>query len=698
MKYRLSSLFLVGLAAGLLGGPLIVPVHAVPAFSGAEGWGAIATGGRGGAVLHVTNLDNSGPGSFRVACETNGPRTVVFDISGIIQLTNELSISNAFLTIAGQTAPGDGVIVAGETVSLDTSNLIVRYMRFRRGETNYSRSDDALGSDKTPGNIVIDHVSASWGLDENMSIYRWKNAAGNVLPTHNVTIQWSVSSEALNPFNHAFGATWGGKGVNYHHNLFACNTGRNPSISWSHLIDFRNSVLFNWQHRTIDGAGEEAHVNIINSYYKPGPATQTNELQYRIVKPEVRSGVAGPGKAGWWYVDGNYVVSNSVVTASNWNGGVQFDVPGMLPEYARTNTPHLSLSIPLDPRDPYDQDVPLLPTIATQSAEDAYQAVLAGAGATLPVRDAVDTRVVNMVATGIATAGPATNGIINHPSDVGGYPTITFVTRPPSWDTDQDGMPDYWEIEHGLDPNNAADRNDDFDHDGYTDLEEYLNELGAFKAVQDIVWDGETNNRYAQIENWDIAFQPSRFDTAVISNAAVVVDAIGQHAGILRLTTDANLNITNGWLKIADRLEIGPGCTAVVKQSGSLEVATNLVNDGTMRLTGPASLNVGGSFTNNGLVDIMTWSGVLPAGFVNHGTVLDRSAIRVVSAGVNAPDFEVTIQGYTGHSYQLQYCDDLTSGTWASIGSSVAGADAPITLTHPDGATAEKRFYRVAVD
>jgi pectate lyase len=582
--------------------------HAVPSFPGAEGWGAITPGGRGGQVIRVTNLNDSGPGSFRAAVEASGPRTVVFDVAGTIQLQSEVSITNPFLTIAGQTAPGGGITIAGETVSLDTNDIIVRYMRFRRGFDRNDpnpRRDDALGSDVTPGNIMIDHVSASWGLDENMSIYRWKNEAGNVLPTHNVTIQWSISSEALNEFNHAFGATWGGKGVNYHHNLFASNTGRNPSISWSHMIDFRNNVLFNWQHRTIDGAGPEAHVNLINNYFQPGPATNSGDLQHRIVKPEVRrqtgeaQSTAGPGKAGWWYVDGNHVVGNPTVTADNWNGGVQWDTdvapypgpgPGagdgmaQHPEWSRSEEPMLSLSIPFDPRDPHDQDVPQLPTISTQSALAAYHLVLAGAGASL-ARDAVDLRVIQSVSSGIATAGPSGNGIINHPDDVGGYPEIPWVERPADWDTDGDGMPDHWERAHGLDPNDPADGHGDFANDGYTNFEHYLNEIGAFPAPEAIVWNGTLNNRYAQIQNWHISFQPSRFDTVFIDQGDVTLDAAGQHASWLAIGTrpgaSATLDIDDGWLHVREAVAFG-GIdveAATLRLSGG-KLSTPLLADG----------------------------------------------------------------------------------------------------------------------
>jgi hypothetical protein len=190
---------------------------------------------------------------------------------------------------------------------------------------------------------------------------------------------------------------------------------------------------------------------------------------------------------------------------------------------------------------------------------------------------------------------------------------------------------------------------------------------------------------------------PSRYDKALINNATVVLDAVGQHAGILCLTNNAELDITNGWLKIANALNIGAGCTVAVS-SATLEADTNLVNNGTLSLTGSAALAVPGNFTNNGLLDIMTWAGTLPPGLINHGAILDRSAIRVTSTAVNGPDVQVTIQGYTGHSYQLQYRDDLSIGNWQNVGVSVMGANAPIVLTHIGGAAARQRFYHVSVN
>ena len=785
-----SSLFSLKYLGLLISGwALVVSVQAIPSFPGAEGWGAVTVGGRGGAVLHVTNLNDSGPGSFRAACEASGPRTVVFDISGIIQLnwSNEVQITNPDITIAGQTAPGDGVIIAGATTDMtgDVSDVLVRYMRFRRsfdtnkwaawaanpGGNRDPRGQCLVGM-STVSNIMIDHVSVSWGTDENMSIYRRYDATPLVpggptlLPTKNITIQWCISSEALNPTNHAYADTLGGEGANHHHNLLACNVGRNPSISFSHFMDWRNNVIFNWRDRTMDGAGAEAHMNVISNDYKPGPASGYDylwnpmpQLKVRIVKPEIRQNGTNwafgttpglpvknrycyPRAVGYWYVNGNIVEGYPEVSSNNWEGyslvdgrlynGVQWGggtsdaiilpYPGYGPtagftnlawtgqymtnhlDWAQVTNPITHAEFPEDPFDPADGAngaifaIPDLPKIATQTTADARQSVLDGAGCTLPARDAVDIRVTNMVATGVATAGGNHLGIINHPIEVGGYPTIAVVTRPANWDTDGDGMPDAWEIAHGLNPNDPSDRNGDYDNDGYSNLEEYLNEIGAFKAVEDIIWTGATNNRYARIENWDIAFQPSRFDTAVISNATVIVDAIGQDAGILRLTNNAILRLTtNGWLRIADKLLIATNSTVAVTEAGELRVTNSIVNQGTLRLTGAAIL-AAGSITNNGVLDIMTWNGTLPAGLVNHGTILDRSVLHVASVKANGTNLEATIQGYTGHNYQLQCRNDLSSGTWQNVGTPVAGTNAPIVLILAGGAVVVQRFYRVAVD
>jgi hypothetical protein len=466
MRYRA-----VGLAASLLlavltsRGQAQKPQEwakgAVPAFPGAEGGGAWTPGGRGGKVLVVTSLADSGAGSLREAVQTKGPRTIVFGVAGLITLESPLNINEPFVTIAGQTAPGDGVCIRGETTSINTHDVVIRYLRFRRG--NLTRRDDSLGGNPS-GNVIIDHVSASWGLDENLSLYRYMapQPGGTALkgPVENLTIQWSISSEALNLNNHAFGGTWGGKNSSFHHNLFACNTGRNPSIGMSGGFDYRNNVIFNWDHRTMDGGDGSSRVNVVANYYKPGPATK-GELRYRICRAQARNSRDQHPGFGKWFVDGNVVEGNAAVTADNWAGGVQYDratrdrdeiIPAGSEAAVRSRYPFPAASV------------------TTHSAQEAYELVLAQGGASLPRRDAVDERVLDSVRTGKPAFG---NGILQTPADVGGWPEYKAAEIPA--DGDRDGMSDAWEKSRGLDPASAADALLDGDRDGYTNIEEFLN-------------------------------------------------------------------------------------------------------------------------------------------------------------------------------------------------------------------------------
>ena len=273
--------------------PSDLPQADIPAFPGAEGGGMYSFGGRGGKVYVVTNLKDRGPGSFREALEAGGPRIVVFNVAGIIRLKERIRIRAPYITIAGSTAPGDGVCIAGDTVEIDTHDVIIRHMRFRRGATWVGDRNDSLGGNPI-GNIMIDHVSASWGLDENMSMYRhmYQPADGSKeqkLPTVNITIQNSIFSEALNTYHHAFGSTIGGYNSTFHHNLWASNTGRNPSVGMIYDFTFANNVVFNWRHRTTDGGDHRSFYNIINNYFKPGPITPRNKpVGHRFLKPESR--------------------------------------------------------------------------------------------------------------------------------------------------------------------------------------------------------------------------------------------------------------------------------------------------------------------------------------------------------------------------------------------------------------------------
>jgi pectate lyase len=444
----------------------------IPSFPGAEGPGMYTLGGRGGKVYEVTNTDDAGPGSLREACEAEGPRTVVFRTAGILTLAKPLDIRNPYITMAGQTAPGDGFCIRGQSVHVNTHDVIIRHMRFRRG--NLVDRDDALGGYPRK-NIIVDHVSASWGLDETLSMYRYLQAeqdgGDGKFAVENLTIQWTVISEALNPFSHAFGGTWGGNPCAFHHNLFACNAGRNPSLGMGGSFNFYNNVLFNWQHRTADGGDETSFGNFIGNYYKPGPAVNKGPIGYRILLPQgkrlssadMRKGLRDSIREfGKWYVTGNIVEGNKKVTADNWAGGVQFpvDVDAAEMKKFRVDTPF--------------PDAP----VTVESAEAAYKRVLASSGATLPVRDAVDKRIVTEVATGTVTYK---DGIITDPAQVGGWPK--YEMGPVQEDSDHDGMPDAWEKANGLDPKDASDGAKDKDGDGYTNLEEFLNGTDPGKAV-----------------------------------------------------------------------------------------------------------------------------------------------------------------------------------------------------------------------
>jgi pectate lyase len=435
---------------------------AIPAFPGAEGAGAFTPGGRGGRILEVTNLNDAGPGSFRAATEAEGPRIVIFRVSGIITLKKVLTIPNPYITIAGQTAPGDGICIRGQTTEINTHDVVLRYLRFRRG--NIKDRNDALGGYPV-GNVIVDHCSASWGLDENLSIYRYMkkmpDGSQKKTPSENITIQWCISSEALDLNNHAFGGTWGGRNCSFHHNLFACNTGRNPSIGWGDHFDFRNNVIFNWRHRTVDGGDASSMVNVVANYYKPGPAVNKGASSYRICRPQHLDMHSEAQRDGKWYVAENFVAGNPKVTADNWAGGVQFDdvetqdqIDALISRVrAKTAAPAVRLW-----------------RITQQSAEEAYKLVLAQAGATLPRRDPVDNRIIETVRTGKPTYK---NGIIDTPLDVGGWPQ--YETKAAPVDSDHDGMPDNWEKQFGLKWNDSSDGSKDTDNDGYTNVEEWLN-------------------------------------------------------------------------------------------------------------------------------------------------------------------------------------------------------------------------------
>ncbi|MCX5633026.1 MAG: hypothetical protein NTW93_05065 [Phycisphaerae bacterium] len=438
--------------------------NAVPAFPGAEGYGAYSLGGRGGDVYHVTNLNDNGAGSLRYGITSAGgtvstPRTIVFDVSGTIALTSTLSINKSYITIAGQTAPGDGICLRDHRLGISASHIIMRYIRVRLGDESLTE-DDGIWI-QSGSNIIMDHITSSWSVDEVFS-------CSTALPDlTNVTVQWSIISEALNNSIHGKGAHGYGALIrgchdakySYHHNLWAHNSSRNPrpgnydsTVSdgnpyWEDpcglLFDFRNNVIYNWGGSR---PGYDADLdsvcryNYVGNYAKPGPNGTAGYL-YSAACTYFKG-----------YYAGNYF--NGTYSADDWQWVTWDTSKGGWTEAQKAA---------------YKQSQPF-PTgpIMTDTALVAYQRVLNHAGASLPLRDSVDTRIVNEVVNG-------TGQIIDTQGQVGGWPTLNSTPAPT--DTDQDGMPDNWETANGLNLNNAADRNNYTLSTDYTNLEVYLNSL-----------------------------------------------------------------------------------------------------------------------------------------------------------------------------------------------------------------------------
>jgi hypothetical protein len=467
-----------------------------PAFPGAEGFARYITGGRGGTVYHVTSLaDDGSAGTLRWAVSKSGTRTIVFDVSGTIHLTSALPINQSNVTIAGQTAPGDGICVTDYPFNIKANNVIVRYIRIRLGNTNVT-VDGADGWDGFGGfdqsEIMIDHCSISWSIDECCSVLGNKTS----------TVQWCLVSQSLQDAGHSkgshgYGGNWGGSGASFHHNLMCHHESRvprlgpRPTTQMDERMDMRNNVLYNWGGNGCYG-GENMNVNIVNNYYKPGPATaqRSTTIQRRIAGIGIRtteyvtnSPDYAPALHKWgkFFVDGNVNSKYSDVTNDNWTYGIYNQISSSDNDglYTQTTKDTMKLSAP----------IAFIHT-TTHDAATAYTKVLKYAGCCIN-RDWIDTLMIHDTTYGVATytgtsgkfTGDATNhpGIIdsqydNKPADAAAdwspWPTLSSTTAPT--DTDGDGMPDTWETAHGLNPNDASDGNT-VGSDGYTNLENYLN-------------------------------------------------------------------------------------------------------------------------------------------------------------------------------------------------------------------------------
>jgi pectate lyase len=436
----------------------------VPAFPGAEGGGAAAIGGRGGRVIEVTNLDNSGPGSLRAACEASGARIVVFRVGGTIELQEPIRISNPYITIAGQTAPGGGILISGTNldqtpIGVYTHEVIIRFLRVRTGRGDQSgQGGDCIGLQSNCYNVIIDHCSVSWSNDENLQVWADNGAS------HDITFSWNIISEGLTFDHNSCGLIVGSDNnsedmvnIDVHHNLFMHNQKRNPLVKGmsSRVI---NNIVYNWEwNSTMFGGGTT--IDIIGNLYKAGPTTEISEMH---IHHWIDEGTQGDPSI---YIRGNISPGQSDPEGDNWFTMDQGD------------SQNFSYGHPPD-RETCERSTPMTGSpfpITVHSVLDIENMILADVGASKRLdengnwvsnRDAVDERLIQEYLSG--------TGIIPYDENsVGGFPTISPGT--PYQDSDHDGMADEWEYLYCFNPNDPSDGPGDADGDGYTNIEEFLN-------------------------------------------------------------------------------------------------------------------------------------------------------------------------------------------------------------------------------
>ena len=466
------------------------------AFPGAEGGGMYTTGGRGGRIIHVTNLNDSGTGSLRAAVEASGPRIVVFDVAGIIELSSKLRIRNGDLTIAGQTAPGDGICIKNYATVVEADNVIIRFVRFRLGDqgANADDGEDAIWG-RRQKDIIIDHCSMSWSIDECASFY------GN----SNFTMQWCILTESLRHSvhgkgSHGYGGIWGGENASFHHNLLANHDSRNPRFDHPEIyenpsdpdrrgnVDYRNNAVYNWGSNSTYG-GEGGHFNMVGNYYRQGPASR--DRAYFIDANGIYTSNGTDYGYPYLYMDGNHYVQYPDMTAGD---GVYWHDHGtnIPPDASRLLSSLLPISGP-DGQTVYT---------TTHSAQDAFALICETGGASL-VRDEVDDRACLDAQSGTASYPDGGNGseggIVDTPSAVGGWPEYSADTENEAndkTDTDGDGIPDWFEEKFGLDTESDDSKAMTVDVKGrYTNIEMYLHYL-----VRDIVASQAGNGIYTALD------------------------------------------------------------------------------------------------------------------------------------------------------------------------------------------------------
>ena len=466
----------------------------IRAFPGAEGGGMYTTGGRGGRVIHVTNLNDSGTGSLRDAVNQSGPRTIVFDVAGTIQLKSELRIKNGDVTIAGQTAPGDGITLRDYSVVITSSNVIIRYLRFRMGDAAGHEGDAIWG--RYYQDIIIDHCSMSWSTDECASFYGNKN----------FTMQWCLIGESLRASihgkgNHGYGGIWGGKNASFHHNILTAHSSRNPRFCHPQVygnylsthrghVDYRNNVVNNWGDNSSYG-GESAQINMVNNLYKPGPASKDRKYFLAADAYYEKDGTVWSSAYAQLYVTGNVHTAHGDITSNN-QSGINFTDGAEYANYQKFQSAPFSIK----------KDDSQVCYTTTQTASKAYDMTLDYAGASLK-RDAVDVRLIDDARNGKATyttgGNGSTGGMIDTQTAVGGWPTLTATdeeVKRATTDTDKDGIPDYYEEVLGLDKSKSDASQKTLDPQGlYTNFEAYLHFL-----VQHITSAQTAGGTYTKLE------------------------------------------------------------------------------------------------------------------------------------------------------------------------------------------------------
>jgi len=507
-----------------------------PAFPGAGGGGMYVTGGRGGKVLYVTSLADDGTtGTLRWAVAQTGARTILFKVSGLITLKSALKITNGNVTIAGQTAPGDGICLKNYECNIGADNVIIRYMRFRLGNEIIGNESDAIWG-RYQKNIILDHCSMSWSIDECASFYS----------NENFTMQWCVVAESLNNAGHVkgahgYGGLWGGKNASFHHNLIAHHNSRNPrfngykraGLSYTNpldeeRLDFRNNVVYNWGDNGSYGGESAGKYNIVANYLKYGPATKST-IKSKITQVDIDvSTTLNPPGFGQYFIDENFVFGSPSVTSNNWTGVTY--AAGVNTTTCKTVVPFLNVAI------------------AQHTAVTAYERVLDYAGASL-ARDVVDNRIVNETRDGTTTySGSITlrPGIIDTQGDVGGWPVYNATTTPT--DTDSDGIPDGW-----LAANYPGKTANQLTAEGYTYLELYINSLvNAITEAQNIgaVVAGIFNYKYSNDAEIQAIYQPTNKLLILKSNKNINKIILSDLSGrIIKIRTfddqDISMDVTD---------------------------------------------------------------------------------------------------------------------------------------------------------